>query len=53
MRTMNGRDEDGGQKLDWKDYLALFIALLQTVGLPILILILMILAALVILRLLQ
>ena len=44
---------DGGAEkgLDWKDYLALFIALLQTVALPIVLLIVAILAALVILRL--
>lgn len=47
-----GRGKEDGKRLGWKDYLALFIALLQTVALPILVLIVAILAALVILRLL-
>lgn len=44
--------EDDGKSLGWKDYLALFIALLQTVALPIVLLIVMILLALAIIRLL-
>lgn len=40
-----------GKKLGWKDYLAIFIALLQTVALPMLVLVAVILVALVILRL--
>jgi hypothetical protein len=42
-----------GEGLGWKDYLALFLALLQTVALPLLLLVAVILAALVILRLLH
>lgn len=44
---------DDGKGLGWKDYLALFIALIQTVALPILLLILLVLVALAILRLLH
>jgi hypothetical protein len=43
--------EDDGKRLGWKDYLALFIALLQTVALPMLVLIVIILGALAVLRL--
>jgi hypothetical protein len=43
---------EDGKGLGWKDYLAIFIALLQTVALPLLLLILIILAALVVFRLL-
>lgn len=43
---------DAGEKPDLKDYLALFIALLQTVALPMLILIAVIIAAVIFLRLL-
>jgi hypothetical protein len=39
--------------LGWKDYVALFIALLQTVALPMVVLIVIILAALAVLRLLH
>jgi hypothetical protein len=46
-------DGTDGHGLDWKDYLALFLALLQTVALPIVLLIVAILAALVVLRLLH
>jgi hypothetical protein len=45
--------EDDGKNLGWQDYVALFIALLQTVALPILLLIVMVLAALAVLRLLH
>jgi len=48
-----GAAGDDGKRLGWKDYLALFIALLQTVALPILLLIVIILLALAILRLLH
>jgi len=49
---MPGAADGGGENgLDWKDYLALFIALLQTVALPMILLIVAILAALVIFRL--
>jgi hypothetical protein len=41
-----------GHGLDWKDYVAIFIALLQTVALPLILLMVAILAALVIFRLL-
>jgi hypothetical protein len=44
---------DDGKSLGWKDYVAIFIALLQTVALPMLVLIVIILAALVVLRLLH
>jgi lipopolysaccharide export LptBFGC system permease protein LptF len=47
---LRGR-EDGGKDPEWKDYLAIFLALLQTVALPVLVLVLMLLAALVVLRL--
>ncbi len=50
---MAGREHGGKKKPDWKDYLALFIALLQTVALPILVLVAMIVAALLLLRLLH
>lgn len=40
-----------GNKLGWKDYLAILIALLQTVALPMLVLVTVILVALVVLRL--
>jgi hypothetical protein len=51
---MRGAAEGGGEKsLDWKDYLALFIAVLQTVALPMVLLIVAILATLVIFRLLN
>jgi hypothetical protein len=43
--------EGQGEKLSLKDYLALFIAMLQTVALPMVILVLILLAALVVLRL--
>ncbi len=42
-----------GKKLGWKDYLAIAIALLQTVALPMLVLVAIILAALVVIRLVQ
>ncbi|MGH9920617.1 MAG: hypothetical protein ACRD6W_17330 [Nitrososphaerales archaeon] len=48
-----GVAEDDGNTPGWKDYVALFIALLQTVGLPLVILIVVILAALAVLRLLH
>jgi hypothetical protein len=48
-----GSGNDDAQGLDWKDYVAIFIALLQTVALPVLVLIFMILAALAVLRLLH
>lgn len=48
-----GGGKDDGKGLGWKDYVALFIALLQTVALPMLLLIVMILAAVAILRLLH
>jgi hypothetical protein len=52
----DGHGDDEGSKrgitLDWRDYVALFIALLQTVALPMLLLIAVILATLVVLRLL-
>jgi hypothetical protein len=52
FRPMSGEAEGGGEKrLDWKDYLALFVAMLQTVALPMILLIVAILAALVIFRL--
>jgi hypothetical protein len=47
-----GRSDDG-HGLDWKDYVAIFIALLQTVALPILLLIVAIVVALLALRLLH
>jgi hypothetical protein len=53
----DGDDADGhderksGITLDWKDYVALFIALLETVALPMLVLIAVILVTLVMLRL--
>jgi len=45
----------GGEvkQLGWKDYIALFIALLQTVAVPLLVLIVIILVALAVLRLLH
>ena len=51
--VVGGTAGDDGKRLGWKDYLALFIALLQTVALPILLLIVIILLALAILRLLH
>jgi len=42
-----------GKSLDWKDYVALFIALLQTIALPLLLLIVVIIAAVEIPRLLH
>ena len=45
--------QEGTKKLEWRDYLDLFLAMLQTVALPILVLILAILAALFLLRLLH
>ena len=45
--------EGGRGRLDWKDYVALFIAMLQTVALPVLILVGVILAAIAILGLLH
>lgn len=50
---MSERAEDGSKRLEWRDYLALFIAMLQTVALPVLVLIVVILGALVVLRLLH
>ena len=50
---IRGSGSGDGKGLDWKDYLAIFLALVQTVALPILLLILVILAALVTLRLLN
>jgi hypothetical protein len=53
----DGDDADGhderksGITFDWKDYVALFIALLETVALPMLVLIAVILVTLVMLRL--
>jgi hypothetical protein len=44
---------DDGKGPGWKDYLAIFIALLQTVALPILLLIVIILVALAVLTLLH
>jgi hypothetical protein len=44
--------EGDGRGLGWKDYVALSIALLQTVALPLLLLIVVILAVLAVLRLL-
>ena len=52
---MSDDDErPGGEpaRLGWRDYLAIFIAVLQTIGLPMLVLILVILAVLAIGRLL-
>ena len=43
--------EGDRRKLGWKDYLALFIAMLQTVALPMVILILILLVAIALLRL--
>ncbi|HVC27572.1 MAG TPA: hypothetical protein VND40_05370 [Nitrososphaerales archaeon] len=51
--VVGGTAGDDGKGLDWKDYLAMFIALLQTVALPMLLLVALILAALVVLRLLH
>jgi len=51
--VVGGTAGDDGKGLGWKDYLALFIALLQTVALPILLLIVIILLALAVLRLLH
>ena len=48
MKSSKAREK----KPDLKDYLALFIALLQTVALPMLILIVVIIAAILVLRLL-
>jgi hypothetical protein len=48
---MPSADGGGESGLDWKDYLAIFIALLQTVALPMILLIVAVLAALVIFRL--
>jgi hypothetical protein len=48
----SGSGKDDGKGLGWKDYVAIFIALLQTVALPILLLIVMIVAAVAVLRLL-
>ena len=54
---VGGAGDDGEGKgsgeLDWKDYLALFIALLQTVALPVLLLIVLLLVGLAVLRLLH
>jgi hypothetical protein len=41
---------DGAENMGWKDHVAMFIALLQTVALPILVLIVVILIALVLIR---
>ncbi len=38
---------DQGERFGWKDYVALFIALLQTVALPMLVLIVIIIVVLV------
>ena len=51
MTSGSGKDE--GKGLGWKDYVAIFIALLQTVALPMLLVIVMILAAVAVLRLLH
>jgi len=51
--VVGGTAGDDGKSLGWKDYLALFIALLQTVALPILLLIVIILVTLAVLRLLH
>jgi len=45
------RSNGGGEKLDWKDYIAMFLALLQTVALPLILLIVAVLVVLVVLRL--
>jgi hypothetical protein len=45
--------DEGGPKLEWRDYLALFLAMLQTVALPLLVLVAVVLVALVALRLLH
>jgi hypothetical protein len=44
---------EDGKRVGWKDFLALFIALLQTVALPLLLLIVVVLLALAVLRLLH
>jgi hypothetical protein len=49
----SGSGKDEGKGLGWKDYVAIFIALLQTVALPMLLLIVMIVAAVALLRLLH
>ena len=46
---MSGSDD--GKKLGWKDYLALFFAMVQTVALPLIVVIVILLAALVVIRL--
>lgn len=46
-------DHRAEHKLEWRDYVALFIAMLQTVALPMLVLIVIILAALAVLGLLR
>jgi len=53
LDVTSGSGKDEGKGLGWKDYVALFIALLQTVALPMLLLILMVLAAVALLRLLH
>jgi hypothetical protein len=51
VATRNAGDDS--KTLGWKDYLALFIALLQTVALPMLVLVVIVLAAVAVLRLLH
>ncbi|MDG6966276.1 MAG: hypothetical protein JRN51_10645 [Nitrososphaerota archaeon] len=43
---MSEEDKVPRRKLEWRDYVALFIALLQTVALPLVVLVLLILLAL-------
>lgn len=43
---MPGEDDSGGARLGWKDYVALFIAFIQTIALPMIILILVLVAIL-------
>jgi hypothetical protein len=50
--TDSDDERKSGITLDWRDYVALFIALLETVALPMLVLIAVILVTLVMLRLL-
>jgi hypothetical protein len=45
-----GRTDDQSLHLGWKDYLALFVALLETVALPVVVLIVILLIFLLLIR---
>ena len=48
-----GERDDGGADLTWRDYLALFVAAVETVGLPLLVFIIVVLIVLVVARLVR